>query len=189
MSPGIFFEDFEKTENSDYLHGVFGRCLVIATRFDSMCVRMSKAIKIKEEVILRIIEKQFNELDTENEIKKLRNEAEFNQLVEKTLSKYLTLDKSIRTLGLPEQLSAILHEARKSRNEIAHSLTRDLEGCIDTKIDNTILIKKIEKLIENIVEGDIIISILISIFNEDPILNSQNLSQYKDKIIDWVISP
>lgn len=189
MSPGIFFEDFERTENSDYLHGVFGRCLVIATRFDSMCVRMSKAIKIKEEIILRSIEKIHDELDTENNTKETRSDEEFNQLIEKMLSKYLSLDKSIQTLNAPENLSEILHTARKSRNEIAHSLTKGLEGCIDSKIDKIMLIKDIEKLIGDIVDGDIIISTINSIFNKDPILNCQSLSQYKKNIIDWVIAP
>ncbi len=65
MSPEIFFDDFERTENSDYLHGVFGRCLVIATRFDSMCVRLSQAIKLKEEVKLRTLEKYLGEFKHE----------------------------------------------------------------------------------------------------------------------------
>lgn len=189
MSPDIFFEDFERTENSDYLHGVFGRCLVIATRFDSMCVSMSKAIKIKEELIIRSIEKCVDKLDIENKTKKIRSDEEFNKLIEEMLSKYVSLDKSIQTLNSPKQLSQILHTARKSRNEIAHSLTKGLEGCIDTKIDNTVLIKEVEKLIGNIVDGDILISIIISIFNGEPILNNQSLSEYKKKVIDWVIAP
>lgn len=189
MSPEIFFDDFERTENSDYLHGVFGRCLVIATRFDSMCIRLSKAIKLKEEVKLCIIEKYLVKLDTENEINAIRSDEDFDLLIKQITSRYLSLDKSIQNLGLPEQLSTKLHEARKSRNEIAHSLTRDLDGCIDTKIDNNILIKKVEKLIGNIIEGDIIISTITSIFNGEPILNSKILSQYKEKIIDWVITP
>ncbi|MEX8038157.1 hypothetical protein AB7B65_18430, partial [Acinetobacter baumannii] len=88
----------------------------------------------------------------------------------------------------PEQLSTKLHKARKSRNEIAHSLTKDLEGCLDIKIDNSILIEKIVKLIGDIIDGDIIISTLTSIFNNEPILNSKILNQYKEKIIDWVIT-
>ncbi|QEK37760.1 hypothetical protein [Acinetobacter johnsonii] len=76
MSPGIFFEDFEKTENS-ITTWCIRSLLVIATRFDLYVRKESKAIKIKEEVILSNYRKnKFNELDTENEIKKLRNEAE-----------------------------------------------------------------------------------------------------------------
>lgn len=47
MPPKIFIDDFEKTENSDYLHGVLGRSLIIATRFDSMCTTLSQAMDIK----------------------------------------------------------------------------------------------------------------------------------------------
>ncbi|NLH04082.1 hypothetical protein [Acinetobacter baumannii] len=188
MSPEIFFDDFERTENSDYLHGVFGRCLVIATRFDSMCVRLSQAIKLKEEVKLRTLKKYLVKLDTENEIKAIRTDEDFDLLIKQITSRYLSLDKSIQNLGLPEQLSTKLHKARKSRNEIAHSLTKDLEGCLDIKIDNSILIEKIVKLIGDIIDGVIIISTLTSIFNNEPILNSKILNQYKEKIIDWVIT-
>ena len=150
---------------------------------------MSKAIKIKEELSIRQIEKSLDELDIKNKTKKIRTDEEFNLLIEEMISKYISLDNSIKTLNSPEQLSLILHTARKSRNEIAHSLTKGLEGCIDTKIDNTVLLKEVEKLIGDIVDGDIIISTITSIFNKDPILNSQSLSQYKKKIIDWVIIP
>jgi len=40
-------------------------------------------------------------------------------------------------------------------------------------------------LINKITDGDIIISSLISIFNKEPILN--NLSEYKDRVINWVV--
>ncbi|MFX4839118.1 hypothetical protein ABTB79_19900, partial [Acinetobacter baumannii] len=86
MSPEIFFDDFERTENSDYLHGVFGRCLVIATRFDSMCVRLSQAIKLKEEVKLRTLEKYLVKLDTENEIKAIRTDEDFDLLIKQITS-------------------------------------------------------------------------------------------------------
>ncbi|MFH4325169.1 hypothetical protein WAJ71_21740, partial [Acinetobacter baumannii] len=82
----------------------------------------------KEEVKLRTLEKYLVKLDTENEIKAIRTDEDFDLLIKQITSRYLSLDKSIQNLGLPEQLSTKLHKARKSRNEIAHSLTKDLEG-------------------------------------------------------------
>ncbi len=37
MQPDIFLDDFEVTENTEELHSILGRSLVIATRFDSLC--------------------------------------------------------------------------------------------------------------------------------------------------------
>jgi hypothetical protein len=51
------------------------------------------------------------------------------------------------------------------------------------------LINKITELIGNITEGDILISTLISYFNNDPILNTQSMQKYKNRVIDWVITP
>lgn len=171
MSPNIFIDDFEKTENSDYLHGVLGRSLIIATRFDSMCTTLSQAMDIKLGAIFCI------------------HEEGFKDFAQRVISKYRTLNTSIKTFILPEQIVEILHKARESRNEIAHSLTKGLEGCIDMKVDNMTLINEIKRLIINIIYGDIIISILTNSFNKDPIPTIQALENYKNRVLEWVISP
>lgn len=171
MPPKIFIDDFEKTENSDYLHGVLGRSLIIATRFDSMCTTLSQAMDIKLGAFF------------------YTNNEEFKVFYQKIISKYRTLNTSIKTFILPEEIGEILHKARESRNEIAHSLTKGLEGCIDMKIDNMTQINEIKKLITNIIDGDIIISILTNDFNKDPTPTIQALEKYKNRVLDWVISP
>lgn len=37
MQSDIFLEDFEMTENTEKLHSILGRSLVVAIRFDSLC--------------------------------------------------------------------------------------------------------------------------------------------------------
>jgi hypothetical protein len=172
MSPDIFIEDFERTENSDYLHGVIGRSLIVATRFDAMCTALSKAIEIKTGAVYL-----------------LASDEDFDQFVTQAETKYRTLNSSINSFELPDQISDILHQARKARNEVAHSLTKGLEGCIDTKISNDSLIDEVSGLLAKIVDGDIISSVLISNFNDEPILNNVSLEGYKDKIINWVVEP
>jgi len=172
MSPDIFIEDFERTENSDYLHGVIGRSLIVATRFDAMCTALSKAIEIKTGAVYL-----------------LASDEDFDQFVTQVETKYRTLNSSINSFELPDQISDILHQARKARNEVAHSLTKGLEGCIDTKISNDSLIDEVSGLLAKIVDGDIISSVLISNFNDEPILNNVSLEGYKDKIINWVVEP
>ncbi len=170
MSPQIFLEDFERTENSDFLQGAIGRSLIIATRFDSMCVALSVALEIKQEAIESGL-----------------SEESFNLFADKVISQYRTLNTSIKSFGLPDEVSEILHNARKSRNEVAHSLTKGLDGCIDTKVDNDNLINEISSLVEIITDGDIAISSLMSIFNNDPILNVDSLNTYKKQVLNWVV--
>lgn len=172
MSPEIFIEDFERTENSDYLHGVIGRSLIVATRFDSMCTALSMALEIKAGAIYL-----------------LNSDEDFNQFITQVESKYRTLNSSIKTFKLPGQISEVLHQARKARNEIAHSLTKGIDGCIDTKISNDDFIDEVSNLLGKIVDGDIIASLLMSSFNNEPILNNPSLEKYKIKIINWVVEP
>ena len=45
MSPDIFIEDFELTENTEELHAILGRSLIISTRFDNLCDVAAKLLK------------------------------------------------------------------------------------------------------------------------------------------------
>jgi len=82
-----------------------------------------------------------------------------------------------------------LHRAREPRNEISHSLTKGLEKCIDIKIYDLTLTNQIKRLITNIIDSDIIISILTNDFNKNPNSTIQTLEKYKNKVLNWVISP
>lgn len=170
MSPEIFMEDFERTDNSDYLHGVIGRSLIVATRFDSMCTELSMALEIKTGALYLI-----------------NSDEEFEQFTSKAESKYRSLNSTIQSFKVNEGLSLILHQARKARNEIVHSVTKGLEGCIDTRICNHDFILNISKLIEKVIEGDIIISFLMSDIYNEPMLNNASLNMYKGKVIKWVV--
>lgn len=172
MSPEIFIEDFERTEHSDYLHGVIGRGLIVAARFDSMCVTLSMAVDLKRELICSKVSGE-----------------DFAAIVNKVTSKYRNLNNSIQSIKQPEEISSILHTAKDARNEIAHSLTKGLEGCIDIKVNESDFIKEISDLIRKVADGDLIISSLVSLFNNESIPNPEYLSNYKDNIINWVIEP
>jgi len=170
VTPDIFIENFERTEHSDYLHGVIGRSLIIATRFDSMCVNLSIATGLKNEIILR----KFTEED-------------FDAVVNKATSKFRSLNDRIKSFKQPKEISLILHRARVARNEVAHSLTIGFEGCIDINVDEVRFISEVSDLISIIADGDIVISSLMSVFNNEPILSSKYLSGYKNKVVNWVV--
>jgi len=170
MLSEIFMEDFERTEYSDYLHGVIGRSLIVATRFDSMCVTLSMAIELKRETISSKI-----------------SEEDFDDIVSKVISKDRSLNNSILSLKQSNEISSILHSARNARNEIAHSLAKGLEGCIDIKVNETDFIKEVSGLITKISDGDLMVSLLLLSFNNEPFPNSEFLLSYKDSIVNWVI--
>jgi len=98
MSPDIFINDFERTEYSDLIHGVIGRSLILATRFDSMCVNLALAMDIK-----------FNILVVEE------GEENFSDFIDKIISKNRTLNNSIQSFKLPENISQILHQPISDR--------------------------------------------------------------------------
>lgn len=166
----MFIEDFERTENSDEIFGVIGRALVIATRFDSMCKTLARAIDLKCPAYFRGI-----------------SDSDFDSLVEKTMRKSSTIDKSIKNLGLPDDIALILHDARKARNAVAHDLAAGLEGCVDTKIDERKLLSEVSEYMFDLVHGEVLISILIHKFNGEVPIRKDFMTVYKDKVVNWVI--
>lgn len=164
----IFSESFERTENSDEIFSILGRALVIATRFDSMCKGLARAIDFKNSRI------EFSDSD-------------FDSLVKKTLESSSNLSKSIKKLGFSDGFSVILHDARKARNAVAHDLAVGLEGCIDTKIDEEIFLREVWEHVFDLAYGDALISVLIHKFNGENSIRSEVISTYRDKIVSWVI--
>ncbi len=62
-----------------------------------------------------------------------------------------------------------------------------MEGCVDTKIDETVFFNEVSEYMFDLVHGEVLISILIRDFNgEDPI-RPELIQAYKDKIVNWVI--
>ncbi|MBH9154517.1 hypothetical protein I5K45_27050 [Pseudomonas aeruginosa] len=170
LSPDVFVMDFERTENSDELHGIFGRALIVATRFDSMCEAAAITTKIKGSLVRESV----------------CSDIEYKDFVSKLIERHATLNSNIQSLGLPKDASEILHSAREARNYVAHELTRGKVGCLDTKVNENILICEVSELVEKIVYGDVVISILISRQSNDPLPINYSIENYKEKVIKWV---
>ena len=167
MAPDIFIDDFEITENTEELHAILGRSIIIATRFDNLCDHTAKFIDIKQSFV------------------SLSESDEFDYYVNKLFNNFTNLNNNIRSLPLGQPGKVILHNARIARNEIAHSLTIGLTGCLDAKIDESNFKAKISDLVSKVAVGDYLISTLLSILNNDP-LPIYSESHYSQKIIDWV---
>lgn len=167
MSPDIFFDDFEITENTEELHAILGRSLIIATRFDNLCDHVAKFLNLK--ISCATI------LSTDN----------FDEYVIDLFTKFSTLNNNINVLPIGQPEKDILHKARIARNEVAHSLTVNMTGCLDTKIDEQGFKTQISDLVFEISAGDFIISTILSILNKDPLPNYSE-SNYKERIVDWV---
>jgi len=171
MNPDIFISDFERTENSDELHAILGRALIVATRFDSMCEAAAFGLKLKKDAVLSAY----------------MTEAEYGDYLKMLTSKYRTLNGDIKSIGLPEDISVVLDDARKARNMVAHDLSKGLEGCLDVRIDELEFVEQVSELVMDIAYGDIAISYIISLLNGAPCPTAQFVSSYKDRIIQWVV--
>lgn len=169
MSPGIFIDDFERTENSDALHAILGRSLIIATRFDALCKAAALQVDFRKDVGL------------------LAEDAYRDKLLAKIAEKHRSLGTSINALTLPKDISVLLRDANTARNAVAHDLAKGLTGCLDTKIDESAFIREVSDLMFDLAYGDVVISRTISMLNNEILPRAEFISSYVDRVIRWVV--
>lgn len=150
------------TENTEKLHSILGRGLVIATRFDSLCDHTLKLLEFKSSFSILLPEKDFQEY------------------VDKLFSKFSSLSNNIDALTIDNSYKSILHEARKARNEVVHSVGKGLTGCLDGKVDEEKFKSYLSDLIFKVADGDFVISTILSIINYNKLPNYKN-DQYQKK--------
>ncbi|SUA58512.1 Uncharacterised protein [Oligella ureolytica] len=169
MPLDTFLQDFERTEHSDSLHAIFGRALIIATRFDAMCVVASlhKELKVKS-------------VDA-------KSSEDLMILIKSISKKYQTLAESIKKLDLPDSVHEVLSEARKARNSIVHDLAKGMTGCLDNSINEISFVQQVSELVTKVAYGDLVISYVISSLNKEPSLKGNSLLSYVDNIVQWVV--
>jgi hypothetical protein len=171
MYNALLIDDFERTESTDELHAILGRALIVATRFDSMCKEAAR----------------------HNGLYKVRpalytgNDENLSLLLKEVAKKYTKLTSSIESLKLPKDISLLLGDAIAARNIIAHDLAQGLTGCLGIRTNGTDLIHRVYDLVFALAHGDIVISHVLSVLNEEPLPNAEILSAYVDKVTRWVI--
>ena len=169
MNDDIFIGDFERTTNSDALHAILGRSLIVATRFDAMCKAAALQVYFRT-VVIPIT-------DDENR----------SMLLTKIAEKHRSLNSSINALELPKDTSVLLYDANAARNAVAHDLTKGLTGCLDIKIDEASFIQEVSELMFDLAYGDVVISHTISMLNGEASPRAEVVSNYVERVIRWVI--
>lgn len=169
MHSAIFIDDFERTENTDELHAILGRALIVATRFDSMCKAAALHLSLAKEPILR------------------GGEDERQLLLTKVAEKHRTLSSSIASLKLPKDVAILLEDANAARNVVAHELAQGLTGCLDVKTDDEALIRQVYDAVFALAYGDVVVSHVVSALNKDQLPNAELLSSYVERVTKWVV--
>ena len=167
----VFQYDFERTEFSDEVHGVFGRILILATRFDSACKSLARLPSIKSATIT----KQFV------------SEQDFEKQLRQCLNSHRNLNRAIQTLPVYKAGgSDILDKARDARNELIHASTLGFEQNIDQFEGIDRYMQILASQVRNLVRGDILISAAITLENKEEIPMYCRSAEYERSIMKWV---
>ena len=172
-APKIFIDDFERSEFSDSIQAMIGRSLILATRFDSKCIELRRAVNIEEAI-------HFSE---ESALEKMP------EFVEQLYKNDMNLFNTIKSFKLEGDNIKILTKARIARNGVAHKLCKDLLGCIETNmlVSSDFIIEEITRLSKDIIEGEALISLIMSNFLNEPVLRFEFLELDKKRLLEWVV--
>lgn len=171
MSQNNFIDDFERTEDLDELHSILGRALILATRFDSSCKAAAIHLNLKKTFV--------SSLDGQ--------EGDVDSYMSEIYRKCKNLHRNIDSLALPGEFTVVLNDAKNARNIIAHDIAVALEGSTLSKEREDALMEKLTECVIDLAYGDIAISSCLAVLNNDPLPNSDYLSEYKDNLVQWVI--
>lgn len=165
----IFLDDFEITENTEFFHSIIGRCLILSSRFESLC----KDLYIRINMPLEIIKSYLNKEKDQNFSENLLKYKPLNNIL-KNIEPYIN----------SEELNQLFQDAKKARNDIAHEFCVNLSGCIDLKVTNDSFYKRVEELIKPIIRADYYLSTILHYFNKDGISLAFNI--YHNNVVEWV---
>lgn len=166
-----FMTNFERTEFGDSVYSAIGRALAFATRFELGVKALSQMLDLKAEPTLLSSPDEF------------RN---WLKSVEKS-----TLFRNINKLGVTDQeIRCRLHAAREARNEIAHDISRGLDGCLDLlpKEHLEVTMSELSKLAVDLAEGDVIVEVLICAATNEPLPTAEFINGYPEKVKTWIIN-
>ena len=167
------FDNFERSEFSDEVFSVFGRALTVATRFDASTKTLARLPLFKMAAVTR------------NSI----SDDEYNQLIQAISKNYSNLNRAIESLKLNEDISDLLTHARDSRNELVHESTLGFIGGFDKFTQQELLhiLEHVNELVLNVTKGEVLISTIISIQNDEPISKYHFSDDYQSKYVNWVM--
>ncbi|ELM0341283.1 hypothetical protein Q3051_004345 [Vibrio vulnificus] len=167
----VFQYDFERTEFSDEVHGVFGRILILATRFDSACKSLARLPSIKTTMVN----------------KQSVSEQELKEQLRQYLNSHKNLNRAIQILPVYKAGGAdILDKARDARNELIHSSTLGFQQDIDQFEGLERYMQVIANQVRDLVRGDILISAIITLENNEEIPMHCFSVEYERSVMKWV---
>ena len=167
------FDNFERSEFSDGIFGIFGRTLTVATRFDASTKALARLPLFKLAIVSRSV----------------LNDDEYNRLIQNVTKKFSNLNRAIESLKLNGDIGCLLTCARESRNELIHETTLgSIEGFDKLNQQELYqLLEHVKGLVLKVIKGEVIISTIISIQNGEPISNHQFSHEYESQYVNWVM--
>ncbi len=155
------------TRSSFFKLSIIGRALTYATKFENEVIALYN----------------FNELTKDQNI--LNNDEKFAKLIEK-LEKHINLNSRIININFNSEITTLITNAKNARNYIAHELTIGLNYSSESnEVRKSILNILIEK-VSDIAKGELLILLVMTIWNKETVPDVSFLSHYPNKIIEWV---
>ena len=158
-----FSVDLGRTESADETYASLGRALAFATRLERNCLALAVLVGLRT-----------NPLVSQDE-NRLRDFCAF-------------LHK--RRLGnsqhLPDDVFAVLDEARQARDYVAHTAAIDMEARLKTDDGRAQIVDGLATAVRKMAEADWIVCFATSVYTNKPLSSGWHPKTYVEQIVNWV---
>jgi hypothetical protein len=168
MKPGIFMDDFQRTEWGDSIYSAMGRVLTLAAHFESSCRGLVG--------ILQLETTPHEILESPTGIEKLSDEL-YRRSLGRNISTFAPTQDDFRLL---------LDNARKARNEIAHEMALDMEHQEGLERNEEFFLGRIRELALTLAEADRAVCFALTVLTHDHMPNNDFLKKYPERVAQWV---
>lgn len=168
MTPGIFIDDFERTEWSDGIYSTLGRALTLAAHFESCCRSLAEILHLKFG--------QREIFESEEPMKEFLKKLHDRPL-NKHISKFAPSEDDFRRL---------MDKARFARNEIVHEIPVGMHDQNGLNHNEEYFLKRIRELSVLLAEADRAVCFALTEIANEHMPNNDFLKNYPDRVVKWV---
>ncbi len=158
-----FSVDLERTESADKAYSSLGRALAFATRLERNCLALAVLVGLRTNPLVSQDENTLRDFCAFLHKRRLRNAEQ-----------------------LPDDVFAVLDEARQAKDHITHKAAIDIEGLSKTDDGHARLLDGLMTAVRKMAEADWIVCFATSAYTKKPLPSDWHSGTYAEQVVNWV---
>ncbi len=158
-----FSVDLERTESADKTYASLGRALAFATSLERNCLALAVLVGLRTNPLVSQDENTLGDFCAFMHKRRLGNAEQ-----------------------LPDDVFAVLDEARQARDHITHKAAIDIEARLKTDDGHARMLDGLSTAVRKMAEADWIVCFATSMYTNKPLPSDWHSETYAEQVVNWV---